>query len=274
MSSFSIVIPAYNEEKAIGALLGSIHGLRLGCELIVVDDASTDDTAEIAAQHGARVLRHPINCGYGKSVKDGVCFASHDIIVIIDADGTYPITSIPVLVQEFERGCDMVVGARHGKEYRGTFLKMPARYVFKLLVEFTTGRRIPDINSGFRVFSKQTVQRYFSDICNGFSFTTTITLIYLLTGKIVSYVPVDYGKRIGRSKVKIIRDTFRTLQYVTECIVRYNPLKLFILLSLMAMIVGAVGASIEPSMFFVGLLTAILIFSLGCIADSVRSHSH
>jgi glycosyltransferase involved in cell wall biosynthesis len=270
MAQVSIVIPAFNEEAAIGQLLDSIRELHLEGEIIVVDDASTDRTGAIASEHGAKVVRHPMNCGYGKSVKDGVALATHDTIIVTDADGTYPVGRIPEFLNTFERGFDMIVGARQGAAYRGTFLKMPARIVFKMLVEFTTGRHIPDINSGMRVFSKRTVEKYFADICNGFSFTTTITLIYLLTGKTVSYIPIDYSKRIGRSKVKIVRDTLRTLQYITECIVRYNPLKLFLLLAIFAFLIGVVGIIWSPMIFFIGLFTAILTFALGCIAEMMR----
>ncbi len=247
-----------------------LRALPLQAEIIVVDDASVDATARIAAEHGARVIRHAGNCGYGRSVKDGVAIAMHDTIIVTDADGTYPIDQIPLLLETYEKGFDMVVGARQGPAYRGTFLKMPARYVFKAIVEFTTGRHIPDINSGLRVFSKRTVETYFRDICNGYSFTTTITLIYLLTGKMVTYVAIPYNKRIGRSKVKIIRDSLRTLQYITECIVRYNPLKLFILFALLSLIVGAIGIFISPALFVMGALFAILIFALGCVAEALR----
>lgn len=266
----SIVIPAFNEEAAIGPVLMSIRALGLSAEIIIVDDGSADNTAQVAESMGARVVRHPVNCGYGKSVKDGVLAASHETILITDADGTYPVERIPDLLAIYARGFDMVVGARTGAAYRGTFLKMPARYVFKMLVEFTTGRRIPDINSGMRVFAKPTVEPYFPDICNGFSFTTTITLIYLLTGKMVHYEPIAYHTRIGRSKVRMFRDSLRTLQYIVECIVRYNPLKLFLLFAIVAVLLGVIGMLFAPIVLFFGLFTALLLFGLGCLAELLR----
>ncbi len=136
----------------------------------------------------------------------------------------------------------MVVGARTGARYWQGFIKAPARIVFKLIVEFTTGQRVPDVNSGLRVFRKSTVLPYLGDICNGFSFTTTITLIYLLTGKSLQFVPIPYAKRSGRSKVRHIRDGIRTLQYITECIVRYNPLKLFLVLMMCTALMGGIFA--------------------------------
>lgn len=231
MSSYSVIIPALNEEGGIAAVIDRLQALSPRPEIIVVDDGSTDKTGEIAKSKGAIVIRHPSPGGYGRSLKDGLRAAKNELTAIADADGTYPVERIPELIESLEEGYDMVVGARHGKHYRGAFLKMPARIVFKWLVEFTTGRRVPDINSGLRSFRKTEVLKYDEDLCNGFSFTTTITLIYLLTGKFVRYVPIDYGARKGRSKVKIIQDSLRTLQYITEVIVTYNPLKLFVLMS-------------------------------------------
>lgn len=231
MSVFSVIIPALNEEAGIAAVLDRVQALNPRPEIIVVDDGSTDNTGEIAQSKGATVIRHPAPGGYGRSLKDGIRAATNDVIVITDADGTYPVERMPELVAEMEKGFDMVVGARHGRHYRGAMLKMPARIVFKWLVEFVTGRQIPDINSGLRAFRKSAVTPFFKDLCNGFSFTTTITLIYCLTGKFVTYLPVDYAARKGRSKVRIIRDSLRTLQYITEVIATYNPLKLFVLMS-------------------------------------------
>lgn len=229
--TYTVLVPALNEEQGIADVVRRLSVLLPKPEIIVIDDGSTDKTGDIARSSGAKVIVHPMSGGYGRSLKDGILAAANDVIVITDADGTYPIERIPDLLKEFAKGSDMVVGARQGKHYRGTFLKMPARIVFKWLVEFTTGRRIPDINSGLRVFRKSQVLPYMNDLCNGFSFTTTITLIYCLTGKFVQYVPIDYAKRSGVSKVRIVRDSIRTLQYVTEVIAVYNPLKLFVLLA-------------------------------------------
>ena len=209
------------------------------CEIVVVDDGSTDGTASAAESAGSIVLRHPANGGYGRSLMDGIQAAQHDIIVITDGDGTYPVERISDLVRKIEEGFDMAVGARQGTQQYDSLLRAPARLLFKFLVEFTTGAHIPDINSGMRSFRKSQVLPYFPDLCQGFSFTTTLTLIYKLTGKFIVYLPIEYHKRIGKSKVSVIRDSLRTLQYVVEVIVTYNPLKLFLLLCLLLERAGA-----------------------------------
>ncbi len=274
---YTVIVPALNEELGIALVLDQLNALSPKPEIIVVDDGSTDRTGEIARSKGAIVLTHPMPGGYGRSIKDGMTVAKNDVIALIDADGTYPTGRLPDLVRELERGQEMVVGARQGPHYHGSFLKMPARTIFKWLVEFTTGRRIPDINSGLKVFRKSQLQPYLDDLCNGFSFTTTITLIYCSTGKFVSFLPIDYHKRIGHSKVRMVRDSLRTLQYITEVICIYNPLKLF---SLIAGILG-IFALLSLAEFFVFydpffllmgslfVIGACIIFSLGLVAHTV-----
>ena len=98
MNAFSVVFPAYNEEEGIASVIDAIRAQNPACEIIVVDDGSTDDTAPAAETAGAVVIRHPANAGYGRSVMDGILAASHDVIVITDADGSYPVERIPDLV--------------------------------------------------------------------------------------------------------------------------------------------------------------------------------
>lgn len=280
MRAYSAIIPAFEERDVIALTVTSLRAefSRLGreSEIIVVDDGSNDGTAEAASAAGAKVVRNPINSGYGFSLKRGLAEAHHPDIAIIDADGTYPIDRLGDLIQEYERGYDMVVARRTGKEYRRGLLKYPARIIFTALAEFAVGRRIPDINSGYRLFKKSVTERFHEDLCNGFSFTTTITLLSMLQGYFVSYVPVPYHPRIGVSKVRHFRDTFRVLQIIVQAILLYNPIKLFLLLStasaiaaLIGLIVaGSVGHWSDGSIFAAIFLTAsIVTFALGLVAD-------
>lgn len=243
MTSVSVVIPAYNEAGAIGAVVTHVQRVlrdhHLGGEVLVVVDGATDDTSREAAAAGARVVEHPQNMGYGRSLKTGILAARHDRIVITDADGTYPIDHIPELVRLSER-YHMVVGARTGSFYRGGFVKRVGRVVFRWLSEFATGTRIPDINSGLRVFRRQDIVPFFPIISAGFSFTTTCTLVYLLNELFVHYVPVEYHKRHGQSKVRHFRDSLRALQIIVEAILRCNPIKIFLLLAFPFKLVGVV----------------------------------
>ncbi|MBW1988828.1 MAG: glycosyltransferase family 2 protein [Deltaproteobacteria bacterium] len=275
----SLVIPAYNEADAIGGIvekglsvLESLHAG--GFEVVVVDDGSTDATAEQARAHGARVVRHPANAGYGYAIKNGIAAASYEHIAIADGDGTYPMEELPRLWKKYCEGYDMVVGSRKGRFYDGSLLKRLSRFLLKLLVEFVTGQGIADINSGMRIFNKRAVAGYFPRLCNTFSFTTSLTLAYLMTGRFVSHVPISYRRRVGRSKVRLFRDTLRTLQYIVEAIMYYNPLKMFLLLSAAmvlaaggcfagAAVSGCLAADILGAGFVV---LAVVTFSLGLLS--------
>jgi polyisoprenyl-phosphate glycosyltransferase len=279
----SIVIPALNEAGGIAGTIGALCEMLEGAgiadaEIVVVDDGSSDDTGAIALSAGASVVRHPHNVGYGQSLKTGILAARHDSIVIIDADLTYPAAAIPRLLARFEQGFDMVVGARTGHHYEGGAFKGPLRQVLKFVVEFSAGRSIPDANSGLRVFNRKTVTPYLPHLCNTFSFTTSLTLAYMMTGRFVDYLPIDYHARVGRTKVRLFMDSLRTLQYIVQAIIYYSPLKLFLLLTLLTILLavgGFLGSALTGLNAFYylgigGLLVSILVFALGLLADLLR----
>jgi len=283
---FSIVIPAYNEEDAIEPTVEYIKKtlgeLKLKkWELVIVDDGSEDKTFERLKKYDKdpiKVVRHPHNLGYGRSLKDGIDAATHDTIVIIDCDLTYPFEKIGDLLDLYKKGFDMVVGARTGKFYKESILKSPLRKILRFLVEFTAGRSIPDINSGFRVFSKQTAKKYFKHLCETFSFTTSITLAYMMTGKTVKYTEIPYHAREGKTKVKLFADSLRTMQYIVQAITYYNPLKIFLLFAIFCFLCSILGFLASAllglrSGFLLGiggLLTCLVIMCFGLIADLLK----
>jgi len=278
---FSVVIPAVNEEAVVGAVVRQVRETmeRTGrpFEIIVVDDGSTDRTAEEARQAGATVLQHPQNAGYGAGLKTGISHAQYDHVVITDADGTYPIDRIPDLIAEADR-FDMVVGARQGKYYRESWRKALSRLILGAMCSFVTGTRIPDVNSGLRVFRTTLARQYFHIISQGYSFTTTITLAALSNGYFVKYIPIDYYQRVGHTRVKLVRDTLRTAQIVLQAIAYYNPIKLFLAFALgcLALAVATWIAYAVTLYTAVGILAALWSVSvvhfiaLGLLADLIR----
>ncbi|MSU74473.1 glycosyltransferase family 2 protein [Candidatus Kaiserbacteria bacterium] len=272
-SNYSVIIPAHNEEHSVAGVLEAISKLKRleGADIIVVDDCSTDATASVVKRYSVQLLQNVQNFGYGYSLKRGIAAAKNDSIVILDADGSYPVSAIDMLIAEYEKGFDMVVGARHGKYYRGSWVKRVGRFFFKLLSEFATGRRIPDINSGCRVFRKHIAVRFFHTLSTGFSFTTTITLAFMLNAYSVQYIPIEYHKRVGTSKVRYVRDILRSTQIILEAIVFYNPTKIFLLFALGIVASGALGivislfASIPGLIVFLALALAILMLGTGFI---------
>ena len=284
----SVVIPALNEELAIAQTVQNLHAIfssnrtdanqNGSYEIIVVNDGSTDSTASIARSQGAKVVTHLYPLGYGRALKRGITEAQYDTIVILDADGTYPVEVIPTFLKEYALGYNMIVGKREGKNYRESWIKMPLRNILKLIVEFTAGQKIPDVNSGLRVFSRSEVMPYFDQLCNTFSFTTSVTLAYLLTGKFVHYIPIPYHPRIGKAKVRLFKDSLRTLQYIVQAILHYNPIKLF-LLCCVATTILAGGSFLYAVVFnsivagfagFLSLLSTIVLFAIGLLSDQLR----
>lgn len=226
----SVVIPAFNEETAVGAEVENIRQTlqRSGIvhEIIVVDDGSQDRTADNAVAAGARVLRHLNNRGYGASLKTGIVAARYEMICITDADGTYPAEQIPVLLESLKTA-DMAVGARTGANVNIPLVRKPAKMMLGWLAEQVAGRKIPDLNSGLRAFRRELAMRYFPVLSNQFSFTTTITLALMADDYAVTYHPIDYYARIGKSKI-VPRHFMDFIILVMRMAMLFQPLKVFI----------------------------------------------
>lgn len=279
----SVIIPAYNEQNAIKDTVNHVHEVlktnHIGpYEVIVVNDGSTDGTTEELKKCEAMVINHPHNIGYGRSLKDGILHAQYDTIVITDADRTYPFEEVPKLLEVYQQGYDMVVGARTGRHYKESIKKSMLRRILRFMVEFSAERKIPDINSGLRVFSKKKVTAVMDHLCNTFSFTTSMTLAFMMTGKFVKYVEIDYQARDGQTKVKLMRDSFRTFQYIMQAINYYNPLKIFLLfaflcigLSFISFIISAIThLHVGYYLGIGGLLMALVVTCFGLIADLLK----
>ena len=232
---FSVVIPAFNEEKAIGQ---SLDGLKKAMnasgakyEIIVVDDGSTDGTNAIAAAMGVKLIKNQSNLGYGASLKCGIRHSAFDRILIMDADGSYPVEGIGELLR-LSGEYDMVVGARTGEKVSIPSIRKPAKWLLNKLANYLSGVKIPDLNSGLRVMDKKVTEEYIYLLPDGFSFTTTITLIFLSKNYSVKYVPINYLKRKGKSKIRPFSDTLNFTSLIVRTILYFNPLKIFLPLSL------------------------------------------
>ncbi|HXC52461.1 MAG TPA: glycosyltransferase family 2 protein [Candidatus Limnocylindrales bacterium] len=233
IDGLSLIIPAYNEEGGIESVLDDakavLREIGIPHEIIVVDDSSRDATGRVAEASGVRVLRNIQNGGYGYSLMRGVTAAKYATVAIIDADGSYPVEEFTRLFDEYRRGFAMVVGNREGAQYDGTTQMKILRWAFRSLTQFIVGRSVPDVNSGMRIFDRAIVMPLFPHMSYGFSFTTSITLLFMMRALPVSYVPVAYRKRHGESKVRYFRDSLRALQILTSITARLNPIKLFLL---------------------------------------------
>jgi glycosyltransferase involved in cell wall biosynthesis len=285
----SIVIPAYNESGGIGPslrdLLAALDAQQNApdVEVILVDDGSTDDTAaqaRLVNDERLKVVSYPENRGYGAAIKAGMHKSRYSWIAITDADGTYPAKHLETLFA-MRGDNDMVVGARITKDAQIPLVRRPAKWVLKKLASFLIQREIPDLNSGMRVMRRPVVERYERLLPNQFSFTTTITLVMLSAGFSVHYEPIEYKKRYGSSKIHPIHDTINFVTLIIRTILYFNPLRVFIPLSLLFILAAflvAVGSYLlTPQLMDVTtvllFVTAVQLLAIGMLADLINRRS-
>lgn len=275
----TIVIPAYNEENAIEAEIEHINQVmkasKYSYQLIIVDDHSADKTHEIASKCDCKVIRQPRNMGYGAALKRGFKAARSDLVIITDADGTYPAEAMPGMLDKAD-DYDMIVGSRTGENVHIPLIRRPAKWFLRMLASFLADFKIPDLNSGLRVIRRAHVRRFAHILPSGFSFTTTITLSLLCNEMTVGYVPIDYKKRIGASKIRAT-DAYRFLMLILRVTVLFNPLRVFLPLGLFLFFVGfgKLGFDISQSLdspnisdgSVMGILGALFIWGMGLLAD-------
>ena len=285
----TFVIPAFNEEGGIAGVIERLAALELDVpvEYLVVDDGSTDHTARVLTDLRARfanlrVIRHTVNRGYGAALKTGFASAQHDVVVITDADGTYPEERIGDLLACIDDGAEMAVGARTGAEVAVPLVRRPAKWCLRMLASYLAGTRIPDLNSGLRAIRRELVQRYRAIIPNGFSFTTTITLAALTNDHRVDWVSIDYKKRAGSSKIRPLRDTLGFTALIVRTVMYFNPLKVFypaaflVLACLLGSLYYDVLVLPEPNLsdktvlLFVAL---VQVLTVGLLADLIEKRS-
>ena len=229
----SVIIPCKNEETGIGLTVAAIHAVLkerdVDYEIIVVDDGSSDRTRAVAMAAGARVLVHTINLGYGNSIMDGILIAHYPVVAILDGDGTYPVAQLPMMIDK-AASHDMVIGARAWTRHNTSVLGRLLRWSLYYVILYFSNQRAPDYNSGMRVFHKLDTLNYKPILCPTFSFTTTLTLLYLLLARSVVFVDIPYAKRIGTSKVNYVRDAVRTFSYVFVVTSLFQPYRLALLI--------------------------------------------
>lgn len=217
LTGVSVVIPCKDEEEAVRQTVEEVKQALdttgLDYEVIVVDDGSADSSGQEALEAGAMVLSHRTNLGYGNAIMNGMSVAKYPVIAILDADGTYPPAMLPRMIELASRH-DMVIGQRIWETHNTTRFSLLLRRLLGLVIAYFTSAKAPDFNSGFRVFHKTDILDFRPLLCPTFSFTTSLTLLFLLTHRSVRFLPIEYATRIGSSKVAILRDALRTFAYV------------------------------------------------------------
>lgn len=286
MAEISIVVPVYNEAETIKDTINDIKKelknvkikniKNYKFDIIIVNDGSTDGTGEIANSiKGVNVIENPVNKGYGFSIKSAIRQSDANYILIIDGDGTYPASSIPELVKKSKQK-DMVVGARTGKHVKIPFLRKPAKWILKHFAQYLTKTKVPDLNSGFRIFKKGIALRFINLFPDGFSFTTTLTMVCLTNNYSVEYIPINYYERKGKSSIKPLKDFFGFMNLIFRLTIFFKPLNVFIPISVVLFIGGVVKLVRDfllLNQFGLGgsliILTSIQIAFLGVLADLI-----
>jgi len=271
----SIVIPVFNEAANLAPLLAKIQALKLArVEIIVVDDGSIDNSAEVALNAGASVIRHPYNIGNGAAVKSGIRAARGRLIVFMDGDGQHQPEDIPKLLAE-AANYHMVVGAR-AKGSKLRFHRYAANQFYNLLSSYVTQFKVQDLTSGFRVLSRRDALSFIDLLPNTFSYPTTLTLAFLRSGFTVKYVPIQTLYRAGQSKISLVTDGIRFLLIITKIATLFSPFRVFLPVSIFFFLAGfgnylytyfTQGRFTNMSVFM--LTTAVIIFMLGLVSEQI-----
>ena len=274
-SELAVILPAFNEiggiEETLARVREVLAGLGCSSEIIVVDDGSTDGTGDKARALGVEVLVHSYNRGYGAALKTGILATTAPLVMIMDADCTYPPDAIPRLLSKAPKA-DMVVGARALTSDGVVWIRRPAKWLLNRLASYLVGRQIPDLNSGQRIMKRSTILRYMHLCPEGFSFTSTITLALMSNGHAVLWEPIEYGQRKGDSKIRPSHFASFVL-LVVRAIVLFNPLKVFLPLGAVLFLIG-VGKLVQDIVrqnlsetAVMAFLAAIVVWSVGLLAD-------
>lgn len=283
---FTLVLPVFNEEKIVESAIDELIDLQnkngILFEIVIVNDGSDDQTnlklEKYRSINNVILISHDRNYGYGRALKTGIKNSKSDYIFITDIDGTYPNQKILDFYNQFvEDDVDMLVGSRDLFGSNISLIRKPPKYIINKLANFLVNYDIPDLNSGFRIFKKNLFEKYLNLLPDGFSFTSTITLAFLSEFKRVKYVNIQYNKRVGKSKIHPVKDTLNFIILILRVIIYFNPLRVFIPLSLITFFIGIsliIYRMLVGGQFLVTSIVLIFISTnflfLGLIADLIN----
>lgn len=277
MNKITVVLPAKNESGALGQTVDKIKQLNIVHEIIVVNDGSTDDTAEIAAQAGAKVVSHPYSKGNGAAIKTGARTATGDVIIFMDADGQHDPQDIPHLLEKIEQGYDLVVGARQ-KGSQASVGRGVANALYNNLATYMTEHKVQDLTSGFRAVRADKFREFLYLLPNGFSYPTTSTMAFFRAGYSVAYVPIHAAKRIGKSHIQPLKDGVRFFLIIFKIATLFSPLKMFLPIAVVLFLMGTGWYAYTlyefhrftnmSALLYTG---SIMIFLMGLISEQITA---
>lgn len=275
MNRLSIILPAKNEAPALAALLPLLRTAQPEAEIIVVDDGSTDETRSVCKSSGVECLSSPYSMGNGAAIKRGARAATGDILVFMDGDGQHDPADVARLLDQLNRGYDMVVGARGWGSQAGVGRGL-ANTLYNWLATRMTGHQIADLTSGFRAVRADKFREFLHLLPNGFSYPTTSTMAFFRSAYPVAYVPIKAAQRVGKSHIKPLRDGLRFLLIIFKIATLYSPLKLFVPGSVVFFLLGC--ANYAWTFIHEGRLTnmstllwsaAVIVFLIGLVSEQI-----
>jgi glycosyltransferase involved in cell wall biosynthesis len=284
----TVVLPCYNEQDhvllEIERVSAALDASEFSYELLVIDDASTDNTLEVlqkAATEYPHMRLEPFqrNGGTGTARRIGTQIARGEIVVWTDADMSYPNERIPELVRILKENprVDQVVGARTTEEGTHKLLRVPAKWMIRKIAERLINQKIPDLNSGMRAMRREVALPYLRLLPPGFSCVTTITMAFLANQHDIHYMPIDYAKRAGKSKFKFVKDAYRYILQVLRMVMYFNPIKVLLPPALWLIGIGVVKGiyDLAAHPFKIAentillFLSGLIIASLALLADLI-----
>lgn len=275
--SLSIVIPAKNEGAAIAAVVANACLQYPDAEVIVVDDGSDDDTAKVAAEAGAMVVRHPESLGNGAAIKSGARAATGEIIAFMDGDGQHTASELAPLLKRLDEGYEMAIGARDTGSHANVG-RLFANGLYNGIASMMSGRKILDLTSGFRVARAEKFKQFLYLLPNGFSYPTTITMAFLRSGYAITFEPISAAERVGKSHIRPIRDGVRFLIIIFKVATLYSPLKIFLPASGLFFATGLgyyaytyVTTARFTNMSMLLFSASVIIFLIGLISEQITA---
>jgi len=279
MTPCSLIVPAFNEAQGLPRVLEELRRACPDAEIVVVNDGSTDDTERIARGFPVVVVSHATNRGYGAALKTGIAHATHELLVFFDADGQHDPAQIRPLLERLETA-DLAIGERTTYS-RKSPLHFVGRRVLSRTVNFLTRIPLRDINCGLRATRRSLIRRYVNLLPDGFSFSTTSTVVFAKFGHRLAFQPVEVRRRIGQSSVRLVRDGYATLLLIIRLIALFDPLRVFLPPAFGLMLLGVAYGIFKYVTLpvYTGLsggalsmfLTGVMIFLLGVVCDQIAS---
>jgi glycosyltransferase involved in cell wall biosynthesis len=261
----TVVIPAYNEEGTIGAVVSGVRKNLPEARILVIDDGSSDSTAVAAREAGAEVISHPLNKGNGAAIKTALRAITGGLVAVLDGDGQHDPEELPVLLNRLDT-YDLVVGSRSFTMEEGSILRNTGNFVLRRLASFLAEQDIPDLTSGFRAFRHNIAAKFMHIYPNGYSFPSTSTLSFITAGYNVNFVPIRARRRPAHTESKLhpFRDGFRFIMFILRIISMANPNKIFFPTGL-ALVLGGIVLTIRNLVLFAQFSGGTVLFLAGGI---------